>query len=198
MMKLFTYPAKDKWANLSARPIGDIGTKEEVVKDILQHVKKQGDKALIELTKKFDKVSIKNLRLSESEITKAAKSISPILKKAIDQAYANIYKFHSAQSNSRIEKIETMKGITCWRKSVPIEKVGLYIPGGSAPLLSTVLMLGIPAKIAGCKEIILCSPTEINPAVLYAASKCGIKNVFAVGGAQAIAAMAFGTKNIPK
>jgi len=197
-MKLFTYPAKDKWANLSARPIGDIGTKEEVVKDILQHVKKQGDKALIELTKKFDKVSIKNLRLSESEITKAAKSISPILKKAIDQAYANIYKFHSAQSNSRIEKIETMKGITCWRKSVPIEKVGLYIPGGSAPLFSTVLMLGIPAKIAGCKEIILCSPPEINPAVLYAASKCGIKNVFAVGGAQAIAAMAFGTKNIPK
>lgn len=198
MIKVFTYPAKNKWPSLSSRPTGDVGTKEETVKAIIQQVKKEGDKALIELTKKFDKVSIKVLKLTETEINKAAKNIPTPLKKAIDRAYSNIYKFHSAQINTKIEKIETMPGVTCWRKSVPIEKVGLYIPGGSAPLFSTVLMLGIPAKIAGCKEVILCSPPVINPAILYAALKCGIKNVFTVGGAQAIAAMAFGTKSIPR
>jgi len=198
MMRVFTYPEQNKWAELARRPSEGISAKEDAVKAILQAVKKQGDKALIDLTFKFDKVKIKNLKLDANTIKKAEKSISPALKKAIDEAYKNIYKFHSVQLNNKIEKIETTPGVVCWRKTVPIEKVGLYIPGGSAPLFSTVLMLGIPAKIAGCKEVILCSPPEIDPAILYAASKCGIKNIFCVGGAQAIAAMAYGTKSIPK
>jgi histidinol dehydrogenase len=198
MMKVFTYPPKDNWGSLIERPSGNITDKEKSVRAILEHVKKQGDKALIELTKKFDKVSVKKLKLDESAISKSEKNIPIALKKSIDQAYKNIYKFHSAQVNTKIEKIETVPGVTCWRKSVPIEKVGLYIPGGSAPLFSTVLMLGIPSKIASCKEVILCTPPEVHPAILYAASICGIKNVFCVGGAQAIAAMAYGTKSIPK
>ncbi|HXB13674.1 MAG TPA: histidinol dehydrogenase, partial [Bacteroidia bacterium] len=138
------------------------------------------------------------LKVDESTISKAAKSISPSLKKAIDTAYKNIYKFHSVQLNNKVDKVETMPGVLCWRKALPIEKVGLYIPGGSAPLFSTVLMLGIPAKIAGCKEMVLCSPPTIHPAILYTAAKCGVKNIYSIGGAQAIAAMAYGTKSIPK
>ena len=198
MMKVYTYPPQSKWEELSRRPVGDTASKEAAVKAILNQVKKQGDKALIELSRKFDKVNIKSLNLDEATIKIAEKNISPSLKKSIDRAYKNIYKFHAAQLNPKIEKIETMPGVVCWRKSVPIEKVGLYIPGGSAPLFSTVLMLGIPAKIAGCREVILCSPPEINPAILYAATKCGIKNIYCVGGAQAVAAMAYGTTSIPK
>lgn len=198
MMKAYTYPKRDKWFELAKRPSEGISQKESLVRDILQLVKSDGDKALIDLTHKFDKVNLKNLKLKESEIKKADKGLSPTLKKAIDTAYKNIYRFHASQLIDKIEKIETMPGVVCWRKTVPIEKVGLYIPGGSAPLFSTVLMLGIPAKIAGCEEVILCSPPDIHPAILYAAAKCGIKTIFCVGGAQAIAAMAYGTKSIPK
>jgi histidinol dehydrogenase len=198
MMRIYTYPQQSKWPELIQRPAEGIGAKEEAVKDILQLVKKQGDRALFDLAKKFDKVTLKSLKVDSAIIKKAEKAISPALKKAIDTAYKNIYTFHSKQVNNKIEKIETMQGVVCWRKPVLIEKVGLYIPGGSAPLFSTVLMLGIPAKIAGNKEVILCTPPNIHPAILYAASKCGITNIFSVGGAQAIAAMAYGTKSIPK
>ena len=198
MMSLFTYPSQSDWARLAQRPVEDAASKEEAVAAILQQVKSKGDKALIDLTKKFDGVKISKLIVEESTISKAVKSISPSLKKAIDTAYKNIYKFHSVQLSNKTDKVETMPGILCWRKALPIEKVGLYIPGGSAPLFSTVLMLGIPAKIAGCKEIALCSPPTIHPAILYTAGKCGIKNIYSIGGAQAIAAMAYGTKSIPK
>jgi histidinol dehydrogenase len=198
MMRLFTYPAQNKWAELVSRPSEGLGAKEAAVKDILLKVRKGGDKTLIELTRQFDKTNIKSLKVGADTIKKAGAKISPSLKKAIDTAYNNIYKFHLAQKSDKIEKIETMPGVVCWRKTVPIEKVGLYIPGGSAPLFSTVLMLGIPAKIAECKNVILCSPPEINPAILYAAAKCGINTIFSVGGAQAIAAMAYGTQSIPK
>jgi histidinol dehydrogenase len=198
MMSLFTYPSQSDWARLAQRPADNAASKEEAVATILQQVKSKGDKALIELTKKFDGVKISNLKLDESSISKAAKSISASLKKAIDIAYKNIYKFHSLQLNNKVDKVETMPGVECWRKALPIEKVGLYVPGGSAPLFSTVLMLGIPAQIAGCKKIVLCSPPTIHPAILYTAAKCGIKNIYSIGGAQAIAAMAYGTKSIPK
>ncbi len=198
MMQVFTYPSQSDWARLAQRPADDAASKEVAVAAILQLVKSEGDKALIELTKKFDGVKITNLKLDASSISKAAKSISPSLKKAIDIAYKNIYKFHSAQLNNKVDKVETMPGVECWRKALPIENVGLYIPGGSAPLFSTVLMLGIPAKIAGCKKIVLCSPPTIHPAILYTAAKCGIKNIYSIGGAQAIAAMSYSTKSIPK
>ena len=198
MMRVFTYPKQSDWAKLAQRPVYDTASKQEAVAGILQQVRNKGDKALIELTKKFDGVKITKLKVDENIISKAAKSISPSLKKAIDTAYKNIYKFHSVQLSSKVERVETMPGVECWRKALPIEKVGLYIPGGSAPLFSTVLMLGIPAKIAGCKEIVLCSPPTIHPAILYTAAKCGIKNIYSVGGAQAIAAMAYGTKSIPR
>lgn len=198
MMKLFIYPVPAKWDELYERPIEDSASKKKTVNTILELVKKQGDKALINLSEKFDKVSVKSLKLDKATVKKAKKAVSSDLKRAIGEAYKNIYKFHFAQHNNKIEKIETTPGVVCWRKNVPIEKVGLYIPGGSAPLFSTVLMLGIPAQIAGCKEVILCSPPHIHPAILYTADLCGIKNIFSVGGAQAIIAMAYGTKTIPK
>ena len=148
----------------------------------------------------FDKVSVKQLAVTEAEFTAAEQSLSTILKDAIRTAAFNIEKFHAAQKRDSI-KIETTPGVTCWRKGVAIEKVGIYIPGGSAPLFSTVLMLGIPARLAGCKQIVLCSPPdetgEINPAILFAAKLVGVTRIFKVGGAQAIAAMAFGTETIP-
>ncbi len=199
-MKVFAYPAQDKWVDLVKRPTENYGAIEESVKSILKSVENRGDKALIELTKKFDKIAINNLKVNANTTRSAKKEIPARLKNAIDTAYKNIYAFHATQV-SKVQKIETTKGVICWRKSIGIEKVGLYIPGGSAPLFSTVLMLGIPAQIAGCKEVILCTPPDktgaINPAILYAADKCGIKNIYMVGGAQAIAAMAYGTKTIP-
>jgi len=200
-MKAFIYPSKDKWESLIKRPAESFDTIEKSVKDILELVRTRGDKALIELTKKFDKVVIRKLQVDENTIKASAKNVPVSLKKAIDIAYKNIYTFHAAQI-SKMEKIETTPGVLCWRTSIGIEKVGLYIPGGSAPLFSTVLMLGIPAQIAGCKEVILCTPPDkngdINPVILYVANKCGIKKIYNVGGAQAIAAMAYGTKTIPK
>ena len=180
-MKIFAYPPQNKWKDLTKRPAENFGAIEKSVKDILESVKNKGDNALIELTKKFDKVVIDTLKIDESAIKASGKNIPASLKNAIDIAYKNIYTFHTYQIGE-IEKIETTPGVFCWRKSIGIEKVGLYIPGGSAPLFSTVLMLGIPAQIAGCKEVILCTPPgkngEINPAILYAAAKCGIKKIF--------------------
>jgi len=200
-MKLFVNPPYNKWVGLVQRPTESFASIESSVRDILQLVKTKGDSALFELTKKFDKATLKTLTVNSTEIEKAKKSVSPSLAKAIDLAYNNISTFHSTQLN-KPKKIETMAGVACWRKQVGIEKVGLYIPGGSAPLFSTVLMLGIPAKLAGCKEVVLCTPPnragEINAAILYTAATCGITKIYKVGGAQAIAAMTYGTKSIPK
>jgi histidinol dehydrogenase len=200
-MNYIEYPNKSDWNNLLKRPVFDTKSLEDKVVPILQQVKTEGDEALKRLTLEFDKISIDNLTVSETEITEAEKLVSAELKKAIDTARVNIEKFHLAQ-REEIKKIETTPGVICWRKSVPITKVGLYIPGGTAPLFSTILMLGVPANIAGCEEIILCTPPDktgkINPAILYTASVLGIKNIFKAGGAQAIAAMAYGTKTIPQ
>ncbi|MCC6287825.1 MAG: histidinol dehydrogenase [Chitinophagaceae bacterium] len=199
-MKIIINPAQNEWNALTKRPSLDTSSLESAVMEVLNAVKQKGDEALKAFTKKFDGVEVDNFQVSEKEITEAGDLLSNELKNAMLQAKENIYRFHIAQKSS-IEKIETMPGITCWRKSVGIEKVGLYIPGGSAPLFSTVLMLGIPASIAGCKEIILCTPPgkngKINPAILFAAQTAGITRVFKAGGAQAIAALAYGTATIP-
>lgn len=170
---------------------------EKIVNDVINKVISDKDKALIEFTKKFDNIHLKNIKLSKDCINCACKKINISLKKAINNAYDNIYKFHEAQKMEDLE-IETANGIRCGLLTRPINKVGLYIPGGSAPLLSTVLMLAIPAKIAGCKEISLCSPPEIADEILYVANLCNIENIYSVGGAQAIAAFAFGTESIGK
>lgn len=200
-MNVYTNPAKETWTELTTRPSLELDFLESTVKNILNRVKKSGDAALKELTLQLDKVEIKQLAVSKTEIENAVNSLPPELKEAIRVAQSNIEKFHATQVRE-FTKIETMPGVTCWRKSVPIEKVGIYIPGGTAPLFSTVLMLGTPARLAGCKEIILCTPPdvngEINPAILFAAQLVGITKIFKVGGAQAIAAMAYGTETIPK
>lgn len=200
-MKIFNNPSKETWSSLTQRPQMELEFLESSVRNVLNRVKKSGDDALRELTLQFDKVSVQNLHVSKQEFESAEKSLPSSLKDAIRTAAANIEKFHAAQKRE-VVKIETMPGVTCWRKGVPIEKVGIYIPGGSAPLFSTVLMLGIPARLAGCKEVVLCSPPdkngEINSAILFAAKLVGVTKVFKVGGAQAIAAMAFGTKSIDK
>lgn len=171
------------------------------INNVIQRIKTSGDDAIRELTQQFDKAVLGELKVSESEILNAENSVSEELKNALQQAKSNIEKFHFLQRRETL-KVETSKGVTCWRKSVPIEKVGLYIPGGTAPLFSTVLMLGIPAQIAGCKEVVICSPPDqqgnIHPAILYTAKLVGISSIFKVGGAQAIAAMAYGTASIPK
>jgi histidinol dehydrogenase len=171
------------------------------VQSILNEVKSNGDKALTRFTLELDKIEVKEFKLNAKQIAAAENELAPSLKTAIQLAKVNIEVFHQSQIQ-QVERIETMPGVWCWRKSVGIEKVGIYIPGGSAPLFSTVLMLGVPAKMAGCKEIILCSPPNasgsIHPAILYAASLVGVTSIYTVGGAQAIAAMAFGTATIPK
>lgn len=168
-----------------------------IVNDILKNIKEQGDKALFEYSKTLDKFTGSKLELSADEIEKACNNLDNNLKHAIDEAYINIEKFHKAQLHNNIV-LETSKGITCEVHTQAIEKVGLYVPGGSAPLVSTALMLAIPAKIAQCEEIILCSPPPISNAIIYAASKAGVKRIFNLGGAQAIAAMAYGTESVPK
>ncbi len=200
-MKIYKHLKKEQWEELIQRPLVENTSLEKTVKKILQKVKAKGDKAVIKYTQKFDRVKIKKLLVSEKEIFAAEEILEPALKNAILQAKKNIELFHTTQKE-KIKKTEPMPGVVCWRQSVAIEKVGLYIPGGTAPLFSTVLMLAIPAQIAGCKEIILCSPpTEngtIHPAVLYTAKLCGITKIYKAGGVQAIAAMAYGTKSIPK
>jgi histidinol dehydrogenase len=199
-MKVYKYPEKKEWKQLLRRPAHDTSHLITKVEKILKRVKSKGDKEVIKYTKRFDGVSLDQLAVSEKEMNEAAALVSDDLKQAIYQAKKNIELFHAAQIDApRI--IETMPGVECWRKMVAIEKVGLYIPGGTAPLFSTVLMLGVPAKLAGCKEIILCTPPQknkkVNPAILFAAQLSGITKIFKAGGVQAIAAMAVGTETIP-
>ncbi len=200
-MKVIRYPEKATWKEILARPVFETKSLERHVQNILNFVKKDGDEAVRHFTKALDKVEIENFLVSEEEFDAAEKNVSAELKNAIQIAKANIEKFHAAQSETP-EVIETTMGVFCWRKSVPIERVGLYIPAGSAPLFSTVLMLVVPAKIAGCREIILCSPPDengrINDAILYTAKLCGATKVFKIGGVQAIGSMAFGTETVPQ
>jgi histidinol dehydrogenase len=200
-MQIYQYPGKEKWNEIVQRPFIDHTLLEKSVKKILEKVKEKGDKALRKYSKEFAGVKLKKFQVSEKELNEAEALLSSELKQAIQQAKQNIETFHAAQKEE-IKKIETKPGVICWRKAVAIEKIGLYIPGGSAPLFSTVLMLGVPAQLAGCKEILLCTPPakagRINPAILYAAKLCGINKIFKTGGAQAIAAMTYGTDSIPK
>lgn len=199
-MKVINNPPKSLWPALCQRPQIELDFLDGSVRNILNRVRKSGDEALKELTFQFDKVQVNNLQVTITEIEEAVAEVSTSLKSAILAAAKNIEVFHGAQKRS-VEKIETMPGVMCWRKATPIQKVGIYIPGGSAPLFSTVLMLGVPARLAGCEEVILCTPPDksgkINPAILFAAQLTGIKKIYKVGGAQAIAAMAFGTESIP-
>ena len=200
-MKEIRYPSRLEWPKLLARPVFDNSSLQEKVKLVLDRVKLEGDKAVLAYTEEFDGVKVQKLLVSEEEFEEALSSISDELKAAIEVAVDNIRSFHSAQYVAE-QRIETMPGVVCWRKSVGIEKVGLYIPGGTAPLFSTILMLGIPAKLAGCQEVILCSPPnkegKLHPAILFAAHLVGIDKVFKIGGVQAIAAMAYGTETVPQ
>lgn len=200
-MKVYKNPNRAEWNALAKRPILEQQTLDAIVINILNDVKMNKDKALFNYAEKFDNVKLESLQVDDFEIEKALSLVPQDLKKAINLAKQNIEIFHKSQQEKE-QIIETTKGVKCWRKSVGIEKVGLYIPGGSAPLFSTILMLGIPAKLAGCKDIILCSPPNkegnINPAILYTANRVGISKIYKVGGAQAIAAMAFGTETIPQ
>ena len=199
-MKTINNPPKSQWPALCERPQIELDFLEGSVKNIINRVRKSGDEALRELTLQFDKVQIDVIQVSDQEVSEALTSIPSALKTSILAAAKNIEVFHAAQRRAS-EKIETMPGVTCWRKATAIQKVGIYIPGGSAPLFSTVLMLGVPARLAGCEEVILCSPPDrngkINPTILFAAQLTGVKKIYKVGGAQAIAAMAFGTETIP-
>ncbi len=199
-MKIISLPARDQWKTYLKRPIEDQSHILSTAKDILEEVRMQGDDALRSLARKFHEPVLQDLMVSSEEIRQGEREVTDHLKQSIQTAYKNIKAFHEKQVTP-IEVIETMPGITCWRKSVGIEKVGLYIPGGTAPLFSTVLMLGIPAKIAGCREVIMCTPPmkdgRVHPAILYAAKLVGITTIIKAGGAQAIAAMAFGTASVP-
>jgi histidinol dehydrogenase len=195
-MNIIAYPLVSQYKEITKRPTMSFDVIEAAVRPIIDDVKHKGDEALRKYALEFDNILIDNFRVDIDLIKNAVNHISAELKSAIDQAYDNIYKFHLAQKTTE-DVIETMPGVTCWRKSVGIDKVGIYIPGGSAPLFSTVLMLGIPAQIAGCKQVVMCSPSN-NPAIFYAAHKVGITEVYRVGGAQAIAAMALGTESVPK
>ncbi|NLO02566.1 MAG: histidinol dehydrogenase [Bacteroidales bacterium] len=200
-MRIIINPEKKLWPDILKRPVFDVSGLFESVQSILDEIERNGDKALRELTYKFDGFMPENLEVSEEEFISAGKMVDPALKEAIKLAANNIETFHSAQK-CELNKIETMPGVSCWQKSVAIENAGLYIPGGTAPLFSTVLMLAIPARIAGCKEIIMCTPPgkdgSVNPAVLFAARYAGVKKVFRLGGVQAVGAMAFGTESVPK
>ncbi len=200
-MRKIKYPSREKWAKLLERPSQDFEHTKEIVSPILSSVKQNGDADLKKFTSKFDRVDIDDFSVAEQEINQAENQISQTLKDSIKLAIENISIFHKAQMLEE-EKVETSPGVTCWRRNVAIEKVGLYVPGGTAPLFSTALMLGIPASLAGCREIVLCTPAnkkgEIHPAILYAANQVGINSIFKLGGAQAIAALAYGTESIPK
>lgn len=201
MLKIIEYPEKKSWKNLLTRPAQDTDAVFPQTELVLKEIKDRGDKAVLGFTEKFDKISLNKIEVDREEIDRAESKVNPGLKRAIDLAIENITKFHSNQIVYH-KKIETQPGVSCWQKSVPIEKVGLYIPGGTAPLFSTVLMLAIPAKIAGCNEIILCTPPDkdgsVNPVILYAAKVTGVNRVFRIGGIQAIGAMAYGTESVPK
>lgn len=200
-MKKISFPGRETWPELLKRPVQQTAALESAVRPLLEAVRREGDAALLRFTEQFDGVKLSGLRLPDHVIREQIQHVPDELKNAIQLAAANIRAFHESQRETAVP-VETMPGVTCYRKSVGIEWVGLYIPGGTAPLFSTVLMLGIPAQLAGCKNIYLCTPPDkngnIHPALLYAATCCGIKTIFTVGGAQAIAAMAYGTETIPK
>ncbi len=199
-MKVIKYPTREDWAEIVKRPSMDTRELSEAVAAILGEVRASGDVALRKFSQEFDHVELEELLVSEEEFIAAEAAVSSELKDALAIAKANIEKFH-AVIDFRSEKIETTPGVVCWKRSIPIEKVGLYIPAGSAPLFSTVLMLAIPAKTAGCREVVMCSPPDsdgkVNAATLYAARLCGVTKVFKIGGAQAVGAMAYGTESIP-
>lgn len=200
-MRIIKYPKREQWAEIIERPRLDLSGSNATVASVLADVKQRGDEAVKEYEAKFDKVALTSLAVTEQEMDEAESLISNDLKDAIILAHHNIKVFHISQRFVG-QKIKTQEGVTCWQKSVAIEKVGLYIPGGTAPLFSTVLMLATPAKIAGCKEIVLCTPPnkegKVNPAILYAARVAGVSKIFKAGGVQAIGAMAYGTESVPK
>lgn len=200
MNKIYN-PKPESWSTLLERPTKTVDDIEATVKEIFKEVQKKGDEAITKYTSLFDGVAVDNLEVTPEEINEAIASIPQELKDAIQLAKSNIEKFHTAQKNTRVS-VETTPGVACWQEKRPIQKIGLYIPGGTAPLFSTVLMLAVPANIAGCKEIVLCSPPDkkgkINPAILYAAQLCGVTKILKVGGIQAIAGLTFGTASIPK
>ena len=197
----FHYPAATDWEKISARPHLDTQQLAEVVKDVLADINANGDEAVRKYESKFDHVELDSLKVSADEINEAEGLIDDELKNALLTAYHNIYSFHECQ-RFQSHHVETCPGVDCWQKSMPIEKVGLYIPGGTAPLFSTVLMLATPAKIAGCKDIVICTPPnkegKVNPAILMAAKIAGVTEIFKIGGVQAIGAMAYGTETVPK
>lgn len=201
LMQIIKYPEKETWNQLVSRPELDSSALMTTVSKIIADIKTDGDTALFEYINKFDGGLNGKLRITNEEIRIGVGELSSELKEAIDLAFSNITRFHASQVDD-VKKIETSPGVICWRQSIAIERVGLYIPGGTAPLFSTVLMLGIPAQLAGCKEVVLCTPAnkngQVNPAILYAAQKTGIIEIYKVGGAQAIAAMGVGTESIPK
>ena len=201
MIKTISYPKVNEWPKLMQRPVVNQSSLYELAETMFKEIQQDGDVAVSKYSQKFDGTLYNFSPISIDVIDKAESKVLVSLKKSIEEAYHNIYKFHASQQET-VKKIETTQGVECWRESRPIDKVGIYIPGGSAPLFSTVLMLGIPAKIAQCKEVVLCTPPdkngEINPIILYVANLVGIHKVYAVGGIQAIAAMALGTESIPK
>ena len=200
-MQRINYPQPMEWDEVLKRPTQTVTDIEEIVNSIFKEVQADGDAVIKKYTAQFDKVTLESLLVTDDEVEKASLAVSDALKQAINLAKSNIEKFHAAQKTPKLE-IETMPGVACWQEKRPIQKVGLYIPGGTAPLFSTILMLAIPAKLAGCQEIVLCSPPdkngEINPAILYTAQLCGVTQIIKVGGIQAIAGMTFGTESIPK
>lgn len=200
-MKVICYPAKEEWDELVKRPHLDVSELNATVEGVLNDVKNHGDSAVIRYEEKFDHAHLDSLSVSDAEMEEAESLVSLELKHALELAHHNISSFHQSQQFHG-EKVETVSGVTCWQKSVAIEKVGLYIPGGTAPLFSTVLMLATPAKIAGCKEIVLCTPPnregKVNPAILMAAKIAGVSKIFKIGGVQAIGAMAYGTESVSK
>jgi len=200
-VKRIDFPERENWEGILKRPTQTVSDIEGTVNTIFEEVKSGGDAVVKKYTERFDGVALNNFKVTSDEIQKASESVSEDLQQAISLAQSNIEKFHAAQRTERVE-VETMPGVSCWQEKRPIQKVGLYIPGGSAPLFSTILMLAIPAKLAGCTEIVLCTPPdkkgEINPAILYTAQLCGVTQIYKVGGIQAIAGMTFGTESIPK
>lgn len=200
-MRIVRYPEREVWKKILERPHTDISALNGVVDDILEDVRNNGDEAVRRCELRFDGVSLQSLAVTYGEIENAVRSVDAELKEAIELAHSNIERFHMAQRTTE-HKVETMPGVSCWQKSVAIQKVGLYVPGGTAPLFSTVLMLATPARIAGCDDIVLCTPPDkngnVNPAILVAAKTAGVDKIYKIGGVQAIGAMAYGTETVPK
>lgn len=200
-MQIIRNPKRSEWAGMLERPHIDVSALRETVLGVLNDVREGGDEAVKKYEKKFDKVELESLAVSEEEMAEAEALVSDELKNALNVACENIKRFHASQK-AVCPRVETSSGVTCWQKAVPIDKVGLYIPGGTAPLFSTVLMLAVPARIAGCAEIVLCSPPgkdgKLNPAILVAAKVAGVNKIYKIGGVQAIGAMAYGTESVPK